>query len=113
MALSFKEQVLNDSKLVFHNAEEFAEKIDIYYQGKDYFIPVIMDYDGSGDRKKPSGDNSEGIFQTDLTVYINCDDINVIPKKGREIEVGGVLYTILKSVKEFGEIILELGVYEE
>ncbi len=111
--LNFKEQLSRDIKNVFHNNNEFAEKRDIYYNGKSYFIPVIVDHAGTKERKKTANDNVEGIMISDAIVYINYEDLNVLPKKGRAIEIDMVQYNILKSSNEEGEIILELEMFDE
>ncbi len=114
--MDFKAQILKDLK-VFHNPGEFAEMMNIWYAGSQYEVPAVLDHLTEADRKQPGGDNSEGIYRVEAILYISHDDMGIVPKKGREIEIeeaGAVnLYTIQKSSYEDGEIILELGAFTE
>ena len=114
--MDFKAQIIEDLK-VFHNPEEFAEVMCIWYDGQQYEVPAVLDHLMGTDRQKPGGDHAEGIYRAEAMLYISHADIGIIPKKGYEIEVeeAGVVssYTIEKSSYEDGEIVLELGAYIE
>ena len=114
--MDFKSQVLKDME-VFHNLAEMAEITDIYYNGKQYTVPLILDHAEAASRGK-SEDHAQGIVKIDAVAYIALTDIGVVPKQGREIEIGTektgyTAYQIKKSGCEEGEIILELEEYEE
>lgn len=111
--LNFKAQLERDVKAVFHNSREFAEKTEIEYDGNFYNIPVVLDYEGAADRKKPSADHADGIFLVDLVLYIAFSDLKVVPKMGHTIEVKGDLYRIVKVGNENGEIVLDLEMFDE
>lgn len=114
--MDFKAQIIEDLK-VFHNSGEFAEMMNIWYEGKLYTVPAILDHMTGLDRQKLLTDHAEGIYKAEAMLYISHEDIGIVPRKGREIEVekaGAVnTYTIEKSSYEDGEIILELGAYTE
>ena len=111
--MNFKDVVRQDILNVFHNAQEFAEEKAVRYDGKWYQIPVIMDYDGAKDRKKPSTDNADGIFLCDVKVYIAAADLPTLPRKDRNIEIGDDLFNIAKVEVEAGEIVLYLEMLDE
>lgn len=115
--MNFKDVVARDIKTVFHNSNEFAETQTVIYNGKEYTIPVILDRTEAKDRKKTIHDHAEGIFVSDLVAYIAYEDIKVIPRKDRKIEIGTddclELYNIIGVQHEDGEIILDLEMMDE
>lgn len=114
--MDFKAQILEDLK-VFHNPKEFAEMVNIWYCEKQYTVPVVIDHEAAQERKRGAGDNGEGINRIEALVYISLEDLGFVPKKGRMIEIeeaGAVnMYKIMKADNEDGEIVLELGAYDE
>lgn len=111
--MNFKEQLQRDVRTVFHNIREFAEEIEFYYSGEYYRAPVIIDYEGAQDRKKPSSDNADGIFHVDAKMYIAFNDLNFVPRQGARIEIEDEVFRISKASKEAGEIIMELERLDE
>ena len=114
--MDFKAQIIKDLK-TFHNPGEFAEMMCIWYDGKQYTVPAVIDHLTEADRQQPGGDHSEGIYRAEVMLYISHADMGIVPQKGREIEIeeaGAVnCYTIEKSSYEAGEIVLGLGAYTE
>lgn len=110
---NFKAQLDRDRKKVFHNCREFAELKEIEYEGNHYKIPVVLDYEAAKDRKKPSADHAEGVFVFDLVVYIDLDDINEVPRKGRQFVIEDDIYTIISVENRRGEIVLYLEMLDE
>lgn len=111
--MNFKDVVRQDVKNVFHNAQEFAENTAVKYDGTWHNIPVILDYDGAKDRKKPSTDNADGIFLFDVVAYIAAADLPTIPRKDRKIEIEDDIFKITKVENEAGEIVLYLEMLDE
>ncbi|SHJ74471.1 hypothetical protein [Tepidibacter formicigenes] len=111
--MNLKEQMKRDVKAVFHNTDEFAEEMEIYYDGEYHTIPVILDYEGAQDRKKPSSDNAGGIFRVDVKLYVAFSDLNFMPRQGASIEIGDDIFNIVKVGNEAGEIILDLESLDE
>lgn len=110
----FKSQVEGDITRVFHNSEEFADLTEVEYNGKFYNnIPVVIDNDIAAERAKAAGDNSEGIFSVDITVFISFKDLKIVPRKETEITIGGVTYNIVKVAFDMGEITLDLEILDE
>lgn len=114
--MDFKALLVSDMK-VFHNCGEMATMTDIWYQGKKYYVPIIIDHTAAEERQKGSGDNAEGLYRASCLVYISQSDLGFVPRKGREFEIdeaGAVnLYRIAKADCEDGEIILELEMVDE
>lgn len=114
--MDFKAQTMEDLK-VFHNPGEFAEMMNIWYEGSRYTVPAVLDHMTEADRQKPQADHAEGIYRVEAVLYISHADLGTVPQKGREIEIeeaGAVnCYTIEKSSYEAGEIVLGLGAYAE
>ena len=111
--MGFKDVVRQDVKNVFHNAQEFAENTAVKYDGVWHNIPVILDYDGAKDRKKPSTDNADGIFLCDVVAYIAAADLPTTPRKDRKIEIGDNIFNIARADNEDGEIVLYLEMLDE
>lgn len=109
----FKEQVEHDIAAVFHNSEEFADLMEVEYNGETYNIPVVIDSEIAKERAKGSGDNSEGIFAVDSTAYISFSDLGIVPRKETEITLGGVVYSIVNVAFDVGEITLDLEMLDE
>lgn len=114
--MDFKALLVSDMK-VFHNCGEMATMTDVWYQGKKYYVPIIIDHTAAEERQKGSGDNAEGLYRASCLVYISQSDLGFVPRKGREFEIdeaGAVnLYSIAKADCEDGEIILELEMADE
>ncbi len=114
--MDFKAQLIEDLK-TFHNPGEFAETMTIRYDGELYTVPAVLDHLTGDDRKRQGGDNAEGINRIEAVLYIAHPDLGFVPKRGHEIEIreagANNLYMIEKSSYEDGEIILELGAYDE
>lgn len=112
----FKAQLVRDMR-VFHNLKEFAALTHIRYDGKTYTAPAVIDHTAGTERKQAGGDHAEGINRVEALLYVSLYDLGFAPRKGHMIEVeeagAYLLYTITKSDHEDGEIILELGAYDE
>lgn len=113
--MDFKAQIEKDLA-VFHNTGEFATQMNVWYCDNQYTIPVILDHTAAVERQGGQ-DHAEGINRIEALAYISMSDLGFVPKKGRNIEfeeAGAVtMYEILKSDFEDGEIILELGAFDE
>lgn len=110
----FKDQIKRDISAVFNNVAEFADELDVEYNGNVYkSIPVVVDSDVAKERAKASGDNSEGIYAVDLTVFISFEDLKIVPRKETEITIGGVEYSIVNVTFNMGEITLDLEMLTE
>ncbi len=115
--MDFKSQIAEDMK-VFHNPAEMAEIMNVYYNDKQYTdVAIILDHTEAVKRANKE-DHAQGIVQADVVAYIALTDLGIVPKQGREIEIGTsatgyTIYRIKKAGCEDGEIILDLEVYEE
>ena len=108
----FKDQIKRDIAAVFNNSAEFAEEMDVEYNGETRTIPVVVDSDIAKERAKAGGDNSEGIYAVDLTV-ISFEDLGIVPRKETEITIGSVAYSIVNVAFDMGEITLDLEMLTE
>lgn len=109
----FKDQIARDIAAVFHNADEFADFMDVEYNGKSYNIPVVIDSEIAKDRKKTAKDNAEGIYTVDITAFMSFEDLGIVPRKETKIKIGGVEYSIVNVAFDAGEITLELELLDE
>ncbi|MCM1059663.1 MAG: hypothetical protein NC452_05160 [Eubacterium sp.] len=110
---AFKSQLERDIAAVFQNAEEFADLMDVEYNGKNYNIPVVIDGEIAKERIKAAGDNSVGIYAADITAFISFKDLKIVPRKETEIVIGGVAYNIVTVAFDAGEITLDLEMLDE
>ena len=109
----FKAQAKRDLAAVFHNAQEHADMTEVKYNGKTYNIPIVVDSDSNKDRVKIMRDNADGVFVSDMTVFISIDDIKVVPRKNTKIVIDDTEYMIHTSGFDAGNITLELEVLDE
>lgn len=110
----FKAQVERDIAAVFHNSEEFADLMEVEYNGKIYKdIPVVVDSEIAKERVKARGDNSVGTFAFDVTAFISFKDLKIVPRKETKIVIGGVSYNIVQVAFDIGEITLDLELLDE
>lgn len=78
---SFKEIIVKDIADVFNNADEFAEKMKLYYDGQEYEnIAVIIDKTAK-DRNRNKDDYETLTYKYDATAYINEKELGFMPKK--------------------------------
>ena len=114
--LDFKAAALKDME-TFHNTAEFGTIRNIQYGGETYTVPAILDYEKADERKQLSGDNGEGINSIEVIAYIALSDLGFVPSRGSTIDIedGGIyrMFNINSAKCEDGEIILELGAYDE
>lgn len=115
--MDFKAQIIKDLA-VFHNPGEFGEVTTIWYGGGCYTVPVVIDHLTAANRVNVKDtDHAEGINRVEAVLYISHADLGFVPRKGQNIEIeeaGAVnMYEITKSSYEDGEIILELGAFDE
>jgi len=113
MAAGFKAQVKRDLAAVFHNADEHADMTTVEYNGKRYEIPVIFDSDSNKDRVKIMRDNADGVYVSDMTVFISFYDIKIVPRKETKIIIDDTEYMIARSSIAAGSIALDLEVLDE
>ncbi|MCL1903992.1 MAG: hypothetical protein FWF94_06210 [Oscillospiraceae bacterium] len=116
--MTFKESVKKDIHRVFLNVDEHADLSDVQYNGKDYHIPVVIDRDGARERGRLSNDNNggqkiQGIYISDMVVYISFDDLGIVPRKDTRITIDGDEYSVVKSAVDAGIITLDLEEYDE
>lgn len=114
--MDFKAQLIKDMA-IFHNTKEFATDTDIWYDGKYYNVPLILDNTAAEERKQLNADHGEGLNSIQALAYIALADMGIVPHRGSniEIDVAGTveMYKINKVDVEDGEIILELGAFDE
>ncbi|WP_113673749.1 hypothetical protein [Vallitalea guaymasensis] len=110
--MNVKDLFESDSNAIF-NIDELAENKEIYYDGKSYTLPVIIDYEGAEDRKKRSSDNADGIYLVDAKLYMLYSDFGCMPRKDAQIEFDDNIFKINKAENDGGEIILHLERFDE
>ena len=110
--MSFKDSVAADIG-VFLNVEEFAETMDVVYEGVLYSIPVVLEKNQTEDRKHNQTDFMQGVFPVTKVAYLAETDIGVIPKQGSFISIDDYEYRIATSDVEMGVIRLGLEAYDE
>lgn len=122
--MSFKESVEADNLGVFLNAEEFADKHTIKFDGKTYEnINVTFIKVKQSERKILQHDHMQGAHQLTAKAYFDAGDVNNrIPKQGEwfEIDDGKALgkpffmrYRVATAQNAMGMICVELEAYDE
>ena len=111
--MDFKEALKADLQNTFHNINEFAKKVDVYYDGECFeSLPVVIT-GMSKERKKNASDHEMGLFLNEKTAFINSTDMPVEPRKNHIIEINDVEYKIIESKEELGQHVLSLEVIDE
>jgi hypothetical protein len=113
MSAGFKAQVKRDLAAVFHNAQEHADMMKVEYNGKKYKIPVITDSDSNKDRVKVMRDNADGVFISDMTVFISLYDLKIVPRKETRIIIDDTEYMIVRVGNDAGGLTLDLEIFDE
>ncbi len=109
---NFRDQLERDLN-VFHHGLEFAEKLTITIDGKDYTGMFVVEVDETSNREKIESDHIDSLNTTNLTVYIPLKALEKVPRKGCEVFFEEDFFQIKKVVEEMGEVILSLeGVTE-
>ncbi len=114
---AFQDMVAADNKAVFLNTDEFAENLDVLYDGITYEkIPMI--FNKRKQNSYMSKDYIQGIHSVNAVAHISADDmLGIIPKQGCYIKiedkekVGYTYYRdyqITSSCCKMGMITLEL-----
>lgn len=113
-APTFKELVAADVSNVFLNTGEFAERMRVVYDGKDYgYIPAVLDQTEQKSRTQDASDHGMGIYAVDATFFAAYENMQCVPEKGQRIWVGKIEYRIETSACEMGQIELGLRRYDE
>ena len=110
---NFKAQVERDIMTVFHNSREHADVLEFWISGTRYKGSIIIDDGGAQDRKKPSTDHADGLILFDLVLYVPLSLLKRTPKKGEQVEIDDMIYTIKKVHPEAGDIVLYLEGLDE
>lgn len=114
----FKDMVAADVKSVFLNADEFAEKRTIRYDG-DTFVDVSIVLSGleEKDRRQLVSDHIQGLFLVSAVLHCAASDLNdKQPEKGTRIAIndceggGGFFkeFYVASSICEMGMLRVEL-----
>lgn len=111
--MDFREALENDLKKVFHNKNEFAKNVTIYYDKEKYEnIPAVIDR-AAEDRSKASSDKDVVLYTVDVTAYIHLADLGFVPRKNHNIFINDEEFKIITDKEEMGEIVLELEALDE
>lgn len=122
--MSFKDMVANDNKAVFLNTSEFAENLNVIYDGDTYEeIPIVLT--GLKEQDKATtvrqGDHSQGIYLVTSILHCALDDLGgKQPEKGARIKIQDAPkssfyreFYVAQSVVEMGMIRAELEELDE
>ena len=109
---NFKHQLLRDVATVFHNPQDFAEKMTLEYQGKSFEIWAVMEEEGTAVRdlnnNQRKNDREKSLYQYDKYLWIEQRQLGFVPKSRRVIRLNGTEYEIREVSSEFGEIMLTI-----
>ncbi len=128
--MGFKESVDADIEAVFLNADEFAEFMDVKYDGTVYEnIPVVLSRIQQTEaptlvmeRSRHETDRMNGVHIASAAAHIAQKDMRVVPEQDQWIyfrdgtaayDVYWRRYRIITSDVELGMIRLELEAYSE
>ncbi len=122
--MSFKDMVASDNFSVFLNADEFAEELNVIYDGTTYTaIPIVLTGLKEQDKAQGvrQGDHSQGIYLVTSVLHCALSDLgNVQPEKGTKIKIqsepDSTFYRefyVAQSVVEMGMIRAELEEIDE
>lgn len=82
----------------FFNLDEFAEEAVVNGQ----LVKVIIDNDQLADKKLKSNDPSNGVFESDLQIYVRASDLNPRPQVGDVFELNQKIYRITEMEESMG-----------
>ena len=114
----FKDMVAADVKSVFLNADEFAEKRTIRYDGDTFVdVPIVLSGLEEKDRRQLVSDHVQGLFLVSTVLHCAVSDLNgKQPEKGMRIAIndceggGGFFreFYVASSTCEMGMLSVEL-----
>ena len=122
--MSFKDMVAADNYSVFLNTGEFAENLNVVYDGVTYTgIPVVLTGLKEQDRAQGvrQGDHSQGLYLVTSILHCALSDLgNTQPEKGTKIKIQSEPessfyreFYVAQSVVEMGMIRAELEEIDE
>ena len=113
----FKEQVERDIAAVFHNTEEFAEEMEIGYNGEYYNVKAVLTEYSAKDRSDYDGDPAVeyrwGVFPVLKKLYVQFSELGFLPSINNRLEVNGISYDVIQSDTLMGENVIVLRRYDE
>lgn len=102
----FKDAIAADKKAVFINGDEFADLHNI--DGQD--ILCVVDGDLITERQaRRSTEDIEGVFKSQLTVFVDAADLLQRPIKGQGIRFDGEYYSVDECIENMGILEITLG----
>lgn len=120
---NFKEMAVADIHAVFLNAEEFAEKRTVVYDGVAYMdIPAVLSGLEQKDRHRLQHDHAQGLYLATEVLHCALSDLGgKQPEKGCLIEIndaegaGGYFreFYVASSKCEMGMLRVELEAIDE
>ena len=110
---NFKAQVERDIMTVFHNSRDHADVLEFRISCTRSIGSIMIVAAGALDRKKPSTDHADGLILFDLVLYVPLSLLKRTPKKGEQVEIDDMIYTIKKVHPEAGDIVLYLEGLDE
>lgn len=102
----FKDAVAADKKSVFINGDEFADSHNI--NGVD--VLCVVDGDLINERNaRTYAEYSEGVFKSQLTIFVDAEDLPARPVKGEGIRFDGDYYSVDECIENAGILEITLG----
>ena len=112
--MSFKDMLESDVSRVFQNENEFAELVDLIYDGKEFRqVPIVLIRDSEHERKVLANDHGMGVYEATATCYIAFSKIGVLPEQGQMFTINDEDYRIVESSCRMGQIVLKLRRFDE
>lgn len=102
--MGFKEQCVKDLN-VFLNINEFADIHDIDGQQ----VAIVVDRDITKTRSNNRSERYDGIYASEVVVYIKDGDLPRRPVFGQVLRLDGTIFTVIDCGEEGGMLVITLG----
>lgn len=103
---AFKDAIAADKKAVFINGDEFADTHNI--NGVD--VVCVVDGDLITERNaKTYAEYAEGVFKSQITIFVDAADLPQRPVKGEGIRFDGEYFSVDECIENAGIYEITLG----
>ncbi|GEA17745.1 hypothetical protein [Moorella sp. E306M] len=105
--MTFKDTIQQDIG-IFLNLGEFADVHDI----NGLKIPAVIDSNILKTRSNDKTEQYDGVYRSEIAVYVRADDLPMRPVFGQEILLDGKAYLVDECNEEMGVLEIVLGANE-
>lgn len=102
---AFKDRIKKDIERIFLNVDEFS---DLHtFNGRE--MPAQVDSTENLVRETRFSDHIDGMFRSDVLVYVSAERYGVLPPRGSKVVMDGKTYLVDDAIDEGGVYVLRMS----